>query len=151
MAENVHLYLKIEGSDIKGASTQLEDGGIECYSLSFGVSNPVDWQTGSSTGRCQYQAIAISKRIDKDSPLLLVALAKNQNIDAKFKFFRPKQGSDSESENFYTITIKYGRVESVSQSGSSEIPMETITFAYRGIDCVITDGNVTHTDDWKRG
>ena len=150
MAENPHLSLKIAGAKTDGESTQFTDGQIECHSFGFGISNPIDWATGAASGRRQYTSIAISKRIDKASPLLMKALVTNQIIDGVFKFFRPPADGKAVSEHFYTIEIKHGRVESVNQSGGSDLPIETVTFAYRAITCTFVKGGVTHADDWSK-
>jgi type VI secretion system secreted protein Hcp len=149
MAENPHLKLTIGSTAVKGQSTQRHDDTIECYSVSFGVSNPIDWATGAASGRRQYSSINISKRIDKASPLLLKALVTNQEVKGTFKFYRPTIKGDAVTENFYTIEFEHGRVESVQQSGAGDVPMESVSFAYRKITVTITDGGVTHTDDWS--
>lgn len=150
MAESPHLSLKIAGAKTDGESTQLADGQIECYSFSFGISNPIDWATGAASGRREYSSIAISKRVDKASPLLMKALVTNQIVEGVFKFFRPPADGKAASEHFYTIEIKHGRVESVSQSGGMDVPTESVTFAYRSITCTFVKGGVTHADDWSK-
>jgi type VI secretion system secreted protein Hcp len=76
MAETVHLFLKSNGSDVKGDSTQESLGrkdSIECISYEQGVFNTTDDATKMASGRRQYTPITICKRIDKASPLLIIA------------------------------------------------------------------------------
>jgi type VI secretion system secreted protein Hcp len=118
MAETVHLFLKSNGSDVKGDSTQESLGrkdSIECISYQQSVSNTTDDATKMATGRRQYTPITIRKRIDKASPLLIKALVNNEKIDGAFKFFRPSPTGDGTTEQFYTVTIKEGHVSAISQ------------------------------------
>ncbi len=153
MAINAHLYLKIAGADAKGESTQQGDGGIELYSVSFGVSNPIDWGTGAASGRRDYSPISVTKRVDKLTPLLYKALCTNQTVEGKIKFWRPPVDGGAVDEQFFTLEFKYGRVESISDSASSDHPSETVSFAYRAItityDSKAAKG-VTHSDDWSK-
>jgi type VI secretion system secreted protein Hcp len=153
MAINAHLFLKIAGADAKGESTQKDDGGIECHNVSFGVSNPIDWSTGAASGRREYQAISIQKRVDKLTPLLYKALTTNQTVEGKIKFWRPPADGGAVDEQFFTVEFKYGRVESISDSSGSDHPAESVTFAYRAItityDSKAAKG-VTHSDDWSK-
>lgn len=63
MAETVHLYLKANGTDIKGESTQVSlgrEGSIECVYYEQGVITARESGSGLATGRRQYQPLLIS-------------------------------------------------------------------------------------------
>ena len=161
MAETVHLYLKANGTEIKGDSTQVSlgrEGSIECVYYEQGVITAREAGSGLATGRRQYQPLLIRKRIDKSTPLLMKALCENQVIEATFKFFRPNPTGDGTTEQFYTIAIKKGRINSVKQHvpdsfvpTSTNLPaMEEITFVFHTIDWTITNGGVTHEDTWDQ-
>jgi type VI secretion system secreted protein Hcp len=154
MAENAHLYLKINNADVKGDSTQVADGSIEISSISWAVSTPIDWATGAASGRRDYAAISITKRIDKATPLIFKAITTNQIVEGKIKFFRPHPTGDATTENYYTLEFKAGRIESISQSvGGGDIPMESIGFAFRAFTMTYdTKGatGITATDDWQK-
>ncbi len=97
MAETVHLYLKANGKDVKGESTQTSlgrEGSIECIEYDQGVQTAREAATGMVTGRRQYAPLRIVKRIDRSSPLLMKALTGNEKIDGAFKFFRPNPNGD---------------------------------------------------------
>src|SRR6185503_16877040 len=118
MAETVHLYLKANGAEIKGESTQVSlgrEGSIECVYYEQGVITARESGSGLATGRRQYQPLLIRKRIDKSTPLLMKSLCENQVIEATFKFFRPNPNGDGTTEQFYTTTFKQGRINTIKQ------------------------------------
>jgi type VI secretion system secreted protein Hcp len=159
MAETVHLYLKANGKDVKGESTQTSLGradSIECISYDQGVTTAREASTGMVTGRRQYAPLKVVKRIDKASPLLMAALTMNQKIDATFKFFRPNPAGDGTTEQFYTVTLKEGHIASVKQFVPSTIdpvtvnhpPLEEVSFVFKTIGWTYTTGGITHEDSW---
>lgn len=159
MAETVHLYLKANGTDIKGESTQTSLGradSIECLSFESSVITAREAGSGLATGRRQYQPIVIRKRIDKGSPLLIKALCENQVIEATFKFFRPNPTGDGTTEQYYTVSIKKARVNAIKlispdvfiPTSTAEPATEEITFVFHTINWTYTNGGVTHEDTW---
>ncbi len=162
MAETVHLYLKANGKDVKGDSTQESLGrkdSIECVSYEQGVQTAREAGTGMMTGRRQYQPLKILKRIDKASPLLYKALTQNENIEGTFKFFRPNPTGDGTTEQFFTVAIKEGNVAAIREVVNNTLdkalvdypPMEEVTFVFRTINWTYTNGGVQHEDQWKEG
>ncbi|MET0341190.1 MAG: type VI secretion system tube protein TssD [Polyangiales bacterium] len=160
MAETVHLYLKANGTDIKGESTQSSLGresSIECVYFDSSVRTARESGSGSATGRRSYEPIVIRKRIDKSTPLLAKALTQNEKIEAEFKFFRPNPGGDGTTQQFYTIAIKDGRVASfkmvvpdcIDPAHSKRPPLEEVTFSFHTISWTYTDGGVQHEDSWS--
>lgn len=160
MAETVHLYLKSNGNDVQGESSQTSLGrenSIECTAFSYGVVTAREKGSGMATGRRQYEPLMIRKRIDKSSPLIAKALTKNEAIEGVFKFFRPNPTGDGTTEQFYTIAIKEGRVASIKQyindtiipATSMDPPLEEITFVYGHIVVTYMNGGVEHEDSWR--
>ena len=161
MAETVHLYLKANGTDIKGESTQVSLGreeSIECVYYEQGVITAREAGSGLATGRRQYQPLLIRKRIDKASPLLMKALTENQAIEATFKFFRPNPTGDGTTEQFYSVNFKQGRINSIKQylpdtivpATSTDPLMEEVTFVFHTIGWTYTNGGITHEDSWSQ-
>ncbi|MDO9016803.1 MAG: type VI secretion system tube protein TssD [Deltaproteobacteria bacterium] len=161
MAETVHLYLKANGSEIKGDSTQTSlgrEGSIECVYYEQAVKTAREAGSGMATGRRQYEPLLIRKRIDKSSPLLCKALVENQVIEATFKFFRPNPTGDGTTEQFYTVAFKQGRISSQKQivpdtmvpATSTDPALEEITFVFHTISWTYTNGGVTHEDTWDQ-
>jgi type VI secretion system secreted protein Hcp len=159
MAETVHLYLKANGKDVKGESTQTSLGradSIECISYEQGVKTAREATTGMVTGRRQYEPLVIRKRLDKSSPLLMKALVENQKIDGNFKFFRPNPAGDGTTEQFFTVEIKNGHVSAIKQllpntigaATAGEPPQEEVAFVFKDITWTYTNGGITHSDSW---
>lgn len=155
MAETVHLFLKVNGSDVKGESTQTSVGradSIECVHYEHNINTVRDPHSGHATGRRVHEPIVIRKRIDKSSPLIAKALVENTKIDASFKFYRPNPTGDGTTEQFYTVSIKDGRVAGLKQllppRESPEAPLEEVTFTFHTINWTFTNGGVTHEDSW---
>ena len=161
MAETVHLFLKGNGSDIQGESTQTSLGrenSIECLYFESEVLTAREAGSGNATGRRQYKPLVIRKRIDKSTPLIAKALCKNETIDAVFKFFRPNPAGDGTTEQFYTIEIKKGRIASLKQvSPDSFVPamsnvpeVEEVGFVFHTIKWAYTNGGAEHEDTWDQ-
>src|SRR5689334_16703250 len=111
MAETTHLYLKANGQDIQGESTQHSLGrenSIECLYYEQSVQTAREASSGMATGRRQYNPLIIRKRIDKSTPLIAKALRNNSVIEATWKFFRPNPTGDGTTEQYYTVAIKNG-------------------------------------------
>ena len=159
MAETVHLYLKANGSDIQGESSQTSLGrqdSIECVFFESGVRTAREAGSGMATGRRQYEPLLIRKRIDKSTPLIAKSLCENQVIEGTFKFFRPNPTGDGTTEQFYTIKITKGRIASQRQwvpdtivpASSLEPPLEEVAFVFHTIEWTYTNGGITHQDTW---
>lgn len=162
MAETVHLYLKSNGSDIQGESTQTSLGrenSIECLYFEDSVRTAREKGTGMATGRRTYNPIIIRKRIDKSSPLLAKALCNNEVIEGTFKFFRPSPSGDGTTQQFFTVEIAEGRINSIKRvspdtidpASASEPPTEEIGFVFHTITWTYEDGGIVHTDNWREG
>lgn len=160
MAETVHLFLKANGKDVKGESTQLSLGradSIECIIYEQGVETAREAATNMMTGRRQYKPLRIVKRVDKASPLLMKALTNNEKIDGKFMFFRPNPSGDGTTEQFYTVEIKEGNIASIKDHVQNTLdtnavnmpPLEEVTFVFRTIKWTFMNGGVTHEDSWS--
>jgi len=160
MAETVHLYLKANGADIQGESSQTSLGrenSIECLSFHSDVKTAREAGSGMATGRRTYEPLFIESRIDKAVPLLMKALTTNAKIDAQFKFFRPSLTGDGTTEQFYTIEIKNGRIASLKQKSMDVFnpaaanipPTYEMTFVFHSIVWTYTNGGVTHEDTWN--
>jgi type VI secretion system secreted protein Hcp len=161
MAETVHLFLKANGTDIKGDPTQTSLGradSIECVYFEQSVITAREAGSSLATGRRQYQPLLIRKRIDKASPLLMKALCDNTVIEGVFKFYRPNPTGDGTTEQFYTVAIKKARIASIKlvvpdtivPASSTEPPLEEVAFVFHTIGWTYTNGGVTHEDTWDQ-
>ena len=161
MAETVHLYLKSNGTDIQGESSQTSLGrenSIECVYFEQGVITARESGSGMATGRRQYQPLMIRKRIDKSTPLIAKALCNNEKIQAKFKFFRPSPTGDGTTQQFYTVELENGRVATqklvnpdvIVPATATEPPLEEVSFVFHTITWTFEDGGITHQDTWDQ-
>lgn len=161
MAETVHLVLKANGVDIQGESTQNDLGRentIECLQFKDSVRTAREQGTRHAVGRRVHEPIEIVKRIDKSTPLLAKALCRNEKIEGTFKFFRPNPAGDGSTEQFFTIEIKEGRIESIERlsplvldpAEAKAPPLETVRFVYGNIRWIFLPTGAEHFDDWSR-
>lgn len=160
MAETVHLYLKANGQDIQGESSQISLGrenSIECVYYEHSVKTARETGSGMATGRRQYEPIVVRKRVDKSSPLLWKALRSNAKIDATFKFYRPSPTGDGTTEQFYTVVVENGRISALRQvnpdcidPASSSMPtMEEASIVFHTIKWTYTNGGIEDMDKWS--
>lgn len=160
MAETVHLFLKANGTDIEGESTQTSLGrerSIECLYFTDAVRTARDKGSGIATGRRTYEPLVFRKRIDKSSPLLAKALCNNEKIDGTFRFYRPSPTGDGTTEQFFTVEIAEGRVshikrvspDAIDPASSQEPPTEEVGLVFHTITWTYEDGGVEHTDSWR--
>ncbi len=160
MAETVHLYLKANGADIEGESTQLSMGrenSIECLFFESGVATAREAGSGRASGKREHLPLLIRKRIDKSTPLLAQAICRNEKIEATFKFFRPNPLGDGTTEQFFTIKISDARIASqkfevpntIRPATSTEPPLETITFNTANITWTFEEGGIEYEDKWE--
>ena len=144
-ADMIFLELKgIKFGQIKGDVTQKgREGTIACLSFEQAIS----LRLGASA---ETMTIMFRKRIDKSSPLLIQALAENQSLEARFRFWRPQikaaTGVGSE-EQFYTIDGKVGRVLSVkilSNNEDKQPPLEEVTLSFSDLTWTYNEGGITY-------
>jgi len=162
MAQTVHCFLKVNGEDVQGESTQTSEGrenSIECTYFESELMTAREVQTGQATGRRQHKPLLIKKAIDKSTPLIAKALTKNSKIEAEFKFYRPNPAGDGTTQHFYTVKISDGRVGSQkmlnvwSRPGDphADPAQEEVTFVFQTIMWRYEDGGVEHEDKWSTG
>jgi type VI secretion system secreted protein Hcp len=143
-AQSIALYLKLDGVVVPGDNRDSQDGregSIECTYFQYAVTRDVDQTTGAAQGKRRHDPIVIRKPIDQSTPLLFKGLVTNETADAAFKFFR--LGADNAIHNFYTVSIKSGRITSINEispdnenvggAGSSSFPMEQVSFTFETI------------------
>jgi type VI secretion system secreted protein Hcp len=132
MAVSAHLF--IDG--ISGPSTSVP-GTIDVLSFSWGVSQTAVYGAGASgkeakAGRADFSNLTIMKVLDKTSPLLCDHCATG-NILAKVYIIYTKPVGDKQ-DSYFRIWVKDALITSVQLSGSSEQPVESVSFAYQGVE-----------------
>ena len=126
----VNAYLIIDGRP--GPSTSKQDA-IDILSFSFGASQTAVIGVGSSggearAGRANLADISIMKVVDKVSPLLFDDCVTG-NYLKKVDIIYDKPMGDSQ-EDYFKIHMEDALITSIQLSGSSENPVESISFAF---------------------
>jgi type VI secretion system secreted protein Hcp len=126
----VNAYLVIDGRP--GPSTSKQDA-IDILSFSFGASMQAVIGAGSSggearSGRANVSDVTIMKVLDKTSPLLFDDCVTG-NYLKKVDIIYDKPMGDSQ-EDYFKIHMEDALITSIQLSGSSENPMESISFAF---------------------
>src|SRR4030088_1057567 len=126
----VNAYLIIDGRP--GPSTSKANA-IDILSFSFGASQTAVLGPGSSggearAGRADVQNVSIMKVLDKTSPLLFDDCVTG-NYLKKVDIIYDKPMGDSQ-EDYFKTHMEDALITSIQLSGSSENPMESISFAF---------------------
>ena len=129
-AQTVHLWLRSNGADILCDSTVTSLGG--------NIFRPLDPATGVPAREAVHRPIRITKRIDRCSPLLMQALANDENVDATIRFYRPDPSGTGAEQQYYTIAITSARIVGISMlspdttnPATATLPVsEVVSFTY---------------------
>ena len=126
----VNAYLVIDGRP--GPSTSKKDA-IDILSFSFGASQTAVIGAGSSggearSGRASVSDVTIMKVLDKVSPLLFDDCVTG-NFLKKVDIIYDKPMGDNQ-EDYFKIHMEDALITSIQLSGSSENPVESISFAF---------------------
>ena len=126
----VNAYLIVDG--ITGPSTS-KTGAIDILSFSFGSTNTSTYGAGASgleakAGRVDFSNLTIMKVLDKTSPLLFDDCVTG-NYLKKVDVIYDKPMGDSQ-EDYFKIHMEDALITSIQLSGSSENPVESISFAF---------------------
>lgn len=152
--ETVHLFLKANGNDVRGESTQTSlgrEGSIECFYFQQ-KTRTVRPKDGGP--RLEYDDVVIRKRVDKASPLISRAHDLRERLTGTFKFFRPNPTGDGTTEQFFTIAFGAGRVEwqdiflpdlaaGSGRQGFGGAPYEEIGLRLSRLSWTYTNGGIT--------
>jgi type VI secretion system secreted protein Hcp len=129
----VNAYLKIK--DRPGPS-QSKAECIDILSFSWGCSMQSTYGAGSSgsesrSGRADLANLTIMKVLDKTSPLLFDDCVTG-NILEEVDLYYDKPMGDKQ-EDYFKLHLQDALITSVQLSGSSENPVESVSFAYEKI------------------
>jgi len=160
MAETVHLKLTANGNEIKGESSQHDldrKDTIECVEFRDAVHSAREKGSRSAVGRRVHEPVEFWKRVDSSSPLLAKALCNNEKVEGVFKFYRPSPAGDGTTEQFFTIKISDGRIDSIKRHSpnaldpaSSTSPlMEIVKVVFGQIEWTYEPKGVAHVDKWS--
>jgi len=126
----VNAYLVIDGRP--GPSTS-KTNAIDILSFSFGASMSAVIGAGSSggearSGRANVSDVTIMKVLDKTSPLLFDDCVTGNYLTKVDVIYDKPMGDDQ--QDYFKIHMEDALITSINLSGSSENPMESISFAF---------------------
>jgi type VI secretion system secreted protein Hcp len=126
----VNAYLIVDG--IPGPSTS-KSGAIDILSFSFGASNTAVIGAGSSggearAGRANLSDVSVMKVLDKTSPLLFDHCVSGDYIKKIDILYDKPMGASQ--EDYFKIHMEDALITSIQLSGSSENPVESVSFAF---------------------
>jgi len=129
----VNAYLVVDGRP--GPSTSKKDA-IDILSFSFGASQTAVIGAGSSggearAGRADLANVTIMKVLDKVSPLLFDDCVTGNYIKKVDIIYDKPMGDDQ--QDYFKIHMEDALITSIQLSGSSENPMESVSFAFSKI------------------
>jgi type VI secretion system secreted protein Hcp len=132
MAVNAYLYV----DTVTGPSTS-KTGFIDILSFSFGSTNTSTYGMGASgkeakAGRVDFSNLTIMKVLDATSPIL-AQHCWSGDILKKVYILYDKPVGDKQAD-YYRIYLSDALVTSVQDSGSSENPTESISFAFQAVE-----------------
>ena len=159
MAINAFLRLKGQNQgDIKGSATlKGREGRIMVNAASHEIVSPRNPASGLPTGKRRHKPFAITKEIDRSSPLLYTALATNENIlEWELQFWEPVMGAGTEKQ-YYTIKLFNASIAGINfQMPNTRNPdftkygeYEEISFTYQKIQWIWTEGAIISEDAWE--
>jgi len=137
----VNAYLTVDG--ITGPSTGMT-GAIDVLSHSWGVSQTAVYGAGASgkeakAGRADFQNLTIMKVLDATTPLLCDHCASGNILAKVFMEYHKPVGDKQQA--YFRIWVKDALITSVQISGSNDNPVESISFAYQGVEIAYAPEN----------
>jgi type VI secretion system secreted protein Hcp len=104
--------------------------GITSFSWGGSQTTSVAGSGGSGAGKVDLADLSIMKYLDKATPKLFQAMTKGTHL-ATGTLSGVKSGADGKP--FLKIDFKELFITSIQTSGSSEVPMESVSFSYNEI------------------
>ena len=144
-------YVEFKGGDAPKTEGESVAQGfehqIEVYSFSWGLSNPVSFQSGAGgagAGKVSISSFNFMKKMDKASPSLFTTCASGKHYDEVVVKLRRAGGKDSQV--FVIYTFKNVFVESQQWSGSSggdDVPTESVSIAFGAVKMEYTPADAS--------
>jgi type VI secretion system secreted protein Hcp len=124
------------------------------------VTLPRDPHTGLPSGRRVHHPLQITKRIDKASPKLYMALVNGEHLsEVVVKWFRIVQAGGGGQEHYFTTKLEDAVIVGIKQwfpitadtSKANYSHLEDVHITYRKVVWTWEDGGITAEDDWRAG
>jgi type VI secretion system Hcp family effector len=121
------LYLQIPG--VTGpVVTQGFQGAIEVLSFSMGAQAPAAAARGKLRTTEICSDLAVMKFVDQTSPVLFQHTVFGFSYKTVTLSYSQAQGGEKSAEVLYKLVLNNAEIQSVEESGSSEIPTESVSF-----------------------
>lgn len=122
-----YCFLKIDG--IAGESQdQQHKGEIELESFSWGETHPAAAPGATAAGKVHIKDFQVMKRMDKASPLLMLAAASGQHFKSAVLTV-PKSGEPP--QDYLTITLGDVMVSSYqTEAAGDPVPVDQVSFSF---------------------
>lgn len=154
---SLNAFLKLKGEiqgNIDGSVTQKgREKTIRVFESSHEVNQPIDIITGNPTGKRVHKPFTIIKEVDKSTSKLYQAMTVNEKLtEWECKYFQKKGAQEI---NFYTVKLTDARIVNMRFLQPDTIDPDTkifpeneeVRFIYTKIEWIITDGNVSASDE----
>lgn len=159
MAIPVYMFMHDDGGNLikGGVDVSGREHSVEVLGLHHSVHLPTDDATGKPTSTRHHLAYLIEKEIDSSSPYLYQAATSGRMLKSvELKFYRINDNGQ-EVEYFNTL-LENARIvyilplmHDIKDASKEKFNhMEIVEFKYEKITWRYIDGNIIHSDDWKR-
>ena len=141
MAE-VDYFLKIDGvhGESKDAGGHKEE--MQVDSWGWNIKSPRDASTKEATGRAHAGDLQFTMKTNTATPVMLTALAKNQEF-ATAELFCRKAGSQGKPLEFFTIKLSGARMSTYQIGGGqgSILPVDQFSLNFTKVEIVFIPQN----------
>jgi type VI secretion system secreted protein Hcp len=134
------------------------EGSSLVQAYSHEVTIPRDPQSGMASGPRVHHPVTITKRIDKASPKLYLALTTGERLkEVVIKWYRIVQAGGGGQEHYYTTKLEEAVIVGMKQwfpitmdpAKRDYSHLEDVSLTYRKIIWTWVDGGIETEDDWK--
>ena len=130
------IFLKITGPDIKGESTNAKHKDeivVTSFSQGYAATIAAGGGGGGRAGRSACAPVEMTKQLDIASGPLINAVMKGTVLQKAVFSFTANTG-DSQSTDYYVVTLSNSLVSSLAQSSGGERPSESVELVPRQVE-----------------
>jgi len=134
---------------VRGGSGQRDGAAIRVLEVRHPLVSPRDEATGQATGKRRHAPIAITKDIDRSSPVLASAWVRNDVLTTwRLDVFGTDQFGRRSS--VYAVELRNAVVVGIvlATPEAATLPRESVSFAYEVITWTWHQGGISATDQW---
>lgn len=126
MAATIHLSIP----GIPGESTEINFAGtLNASSYSWGLEHPPTGNLGAGSPKTAFQALGVTKIVDRASPLLMQALTQGRKIPSMTLLISAASGRGPAAP-FLVYQFQTVRISVIQESGGGDLPSENVQFSF---------------------